>query len=136
MDKRIMTVGAALTLALIFPLPAHLFAEQIEHHGIRVEAEAKAEGCLSCHDGSVGHFVSSCTVKCDFSTSHSILKHYPPRGRERDYAPGAAILAKGIRLENGKVTCLSCHNLRNPKKNHMVVDVSKTDLCKICHIKK
>ena len=116
--------------------PMCAFAEQVEHHGVMVNADGRARDCINCHDGSRAHIVVYCTVQCDFSTAHSLFKHYPPRKDRGKYASAAAVAAKGIKLLNGKITCISCHDLRNPDKDHLVGSNSKKNLCLICHITK
>jgi len=135
MIKRPVVRYGVFLFLLFVCSPVLLHAERIEHHGVTVEAEADARDCISCHDGSLGHNVSFCTVQCGFKTSHSILKEYPPRGKERLFAPVAAVKAKGIKFIDGKVTCISCHNLKNPNEHHLVMDNSGSRLCLACHIK-
>ena len=109
--------------------------DKVVHHGNTVDAEGIAESCISCHDGSIAGNISFCTVKCDFSTPHAIMKKYPPAGKSAFYAPVAEARAKGVRIVNGKVTCISCHNLKNEGRYHLVQD-DRGKLCAICHIKK
>jgi predicted CXXCH cytochrome family protein len=111
-----------------------LHAEQVQHHGGMVDADGTASQCLSCHDGLISHNVSFCTVRCSVTGSHSIEKNYPPPGKEASFAPVASVKAKGIKLINSKVTCISCHNLRNPAKNHLVMDNQGSKLCLACHL--
>jgi hypothetical protein len=131
--KRSSAVPLFVLLAvLIAASPA--IAEKVEHHGNAVEAEGTAGSCISCHDGSIARNVSFCTIKCDFSTPHAIMKKYPPRGKKVFYAPRAVVKAKGVRIVNGMVTCISCHNLKNPARRHLILD-EKGRLCSICHIR-
>lgn len=122
----------------LFVLPAVLIAaspaiaEQVGHHGKTVEAEGTAESCLFCHDGSLARNVTYCTIKCDYRTSHSIMKKYPPRGQEASYASLAEVTAKGVRIVNGMVTCISCHDLKKQTRRHLVLDENGRH-CAICH---
>jgi len=130
------TIGRAVLVAAFFlflgsPAPGEL----ISHHSFTTEANGPAYDCISCHDGSLAHIVSYCTVMCNFSTSHSIFKRYPPPGKEREYAPAASLAAAGIKLEKGQVTCISCHDLKNPGENHLVRLRGEKNLCRVCHIK-
>jgi len=109
-------------------------AEPVEHHGLIVEEAGTAEECISCHDGSVAGHVSYCTVKCDFRTPHVIMKHYPPLRNATSFVPREVVEAKGVRFVQGKVTCISCHNLKNQYAPHLFLD-SEGQLCLICHIK-
>ncbi len=109
-------------------------AQEVEHHGYNVKLEGTVQDCLSCHDGSQAHSVSVCTVKCDFRSAHAVLKRYPPARHTSDYAPVSDVTAKGVRIVNGMVTCISCHDLRNTGRFHLVLD-EKHKLCSICHVK-
>jgi predicted CXXCH cytochrome family protein len=132
--KRLLWISVALLLATL-GLPAWLQAEQMLHHGLMVEADSPAQGCLGCHDGVSAKHVSFCTVQCDFSSPHSLMKPYPPAGREARYAPASVIVAKGIKLENGRVTCNSCHDLRKPSAGHLIMENTRSKLCLTCHIR-
>ncbi len=112
-----------------------LHAEQIMHHGLEVKITADSTDCIGCHDGMVGFSVSICTVDCKFNFSHPIMQEYPPRGKEREFAPVETLAAKGIILHNHKVACVSCHDLKNPQKYHLVMDNQQSALCYACHIK-
>lgn len=131
--KGLVNVVLVVMLGILLPMQAS--AERIDHDGVKVEADGPVRDCLSCHDGALADAVSSCSVRCDFSTGHSLMKDYPPRGKEALYSPAAVVTAKGIKLVNGKVTCISCHNLRNPSRNHLVMDNTGSKLCLTCHIR-
>ncbi len=133
---RIVPLCFVWLIAGIAPSGGLLRAEEVQHHGIKADANGTLAHCISCHDGSVAHYVSFCTVQCSAATSHSVLKHYPPRGRESDFASAATVKAKGIKLPGGNVTCISCHNIRVPAKNHLAIDNRGSGLCLACHIRK
>ncbi|MHB8844466.1 MAG: cytochrome c3 family protein [Nitrospirota bacterium] len=131
--KRLFWISCMLASAVLCsPAPAR--AEFVSHHNTTVDADSPPQDCISCHDGSVAKHVSFCTVRCNFSGSHSMMKHYPPAGQSSRYAPAAAVQARGIKLQNGQVTCISCHNLRNPSPGHLVMDNAGSRLCLSCHI--
>jgi predicted CXXCH cytochrome family protein len=122
-------------LLVVLSAASPAIADRVAHHGNTVDAEGIAESCISCHDGSIAGNVSFCTVKCDFSTPHAIMKRYPPMGKKASFfASAAEVTAKGVRIVNGKVTCVSCHNLKNAARYHLVQD-ERGRLCVICHIK-
>lgn len=129
---RILTLALALLTAMLITTAR---AELVEHHGQRVDPADAGAGCIACHDGTVAKAVSSCTVKCDFRSPHAILKEYPPRGREAQFVPLQTLAGKGIRLVNGQVTCVSCHDLRNQASRHLVVPNDGSALCLSCHVK-
>lgn len=117
-----------LTGVLLIPLfAASVFAERISHHDVTADPDSTARECLSCHDGTIG--------PCNFKGPHAGLPAYPPKGKERDYAPVAAIKAAGVRLENGKLTCISCHDLRNSGARHLIKPRQGSEICGMCHIK-
>jgi predicted CXXCH cytochrome family protein len=123
---------ALTVLSLTVPIPVR--AEVISHHTAMVEANGPAHLCISCHDGTSAKHVSFCTVKCEFSGSHALLKNYPPARKANAYAPAAVLQAKGLKLENGKVTCISCHDLRKPSRYHLVLENTESRLCLVCHV--
>lgn len=127
---KILAVG----FALLFALSGFLYAEQVEHHGQQVEQNGTTTDCIACHDGSIAKNVSVCTVKCGFNDSHSVFKDYPPRGKEGSYVPVNSLQEKGIQLVNGKVACISCHDLKKTGKYRLVIDNEKSRLCFACHI--
>jgi len=110
-------------------------AERIAHHGQLVENIGDPSSCISCHDGLTATNAHFCTVECDFKGSHSIMKDYPPRFKEDAYAPTESLTEKGIRLYNGKVSCVSCHDLNQPAKYHLIFSNNPSSLCSACHIK-
>ncbi|HEY5522164.1 MAG TPA: hypothetical protein VIK21_03160 [Desulfuromonadaceae bacterium] len=90
--------------------------------------------CIRCHDGKTGTAITPCLGKeCLLKKNHSVMNYYPPPGKEKDYAPISEIEQAGCLLENGKTTCLSCHNLTKPPP-HLIQEGDK--LCIICHIDK
>jgi predicted CXXCH cytochrome family protein len=121
-----------LLIVLFAASPA--IAEKVEHHGNMVENEGTADSCIACHDGSSAGNAAFCTVKCDFSTPHSIMRKYPPRGKRALYAPSSEVKAKGIRLVNGMVTCISCHELKSRVAYHLILD-DQGRLCAVCHLR-
>jgi hypothetical protein len=120
---------ALLTLAALVALLSadDVFAEKIIHHDVTADPDSTARECLSCHDGTVG--------KCNFQGPHSSLPKYPPKGKEREYAPVASLQTAGVRLESGKMTCISCHNLRHTGTYHLNKGRYGNEICGICHIK-
>lgn len=87
--------------------------------------------CLACHSATSTRPVSICLGDhCLYTNEHSLMHRYPPLGKESKYAPVAEIIEAGCVLEDGKVTCLSCHNLTNPPP-HLIREGD--ELCFICH---
>lgn len=87
--------------------------------------------CLKCHDGSTGKLITICLGRdCLYLRNHSMMHPYPPATKVNDYASRAEIEQAGCVLEEGKITCLSCHDLTKPAP-HLIK--SGDQLCLICH---
>jgi hypothetical protein len=133
--RRSSFLGLVMSLLAVLSVPP-LQAAQIDHHGVKADPDGPATSCLACHDGTVGRNVTYCTVQCDYRSSHSLHREYPPKrkGKNRkidQYASLEELAAKGIRLEDGKETCISCHDLRNPAPKQLIAG---KNLCRICHV--
>ena len=114
-----------------------LNAQEVLHNDNLVDSN-DPKGCLTCHNGTIARNISPCTkVSCllDPRSSHPVFKKYPPAGKESDYAPSSQVEAAGIKLKNGEVTCISCHNLMNQQEFHLVMENNDSRLCKTCHIR-
>ncbi|OGW34303.1 MAG: hypothetical protein A2010_00230 [Nitrospirae bacterium GWD2_57_9] len=109
------------------------FAEPVAHHGRTVEAESTVAECAYCHDGVDAINIAICSANCDNRHTHPVLRHYPPLGKEFDYAPAGFLLNLGIRLPDNKIACISCHNLRNRERYHLVLNNQGSKLCFTCH---
>jgi len=121
---------AAIFSALSFSTPG---AEEILHYGGKVDSEGSGIGCLSCHDGLIAPSVKLTVTIGNFFCGHPINRDYPPVNNPESYLPIEQVTAAGIKLLNGQVTCISCHNLKNPEKPHLAVTIDKSDLCFSCH---
>ena len=121
-----------LTAFLCIAVPLPLAAELVQHHYVLAESEGTASDCLSCHDPSLAGDAKYCTTKCGIIKSHSIEKEYPPAENRELYASLAEVTARGIKLIDGKLSCISCHNLKNPGRFHLAAD--GRELCIICHV--
>ena len=99
--------------------------------------------CLTCHD-------SSLAVNVDFNYRNSpgrAIQLRPidckdhPNGM--DYSSYEALgkgqfkyispLNSNMKLVNGRVGCLTCHNPLNPEKGHLVMSDFRSALCQTCH---
>lgn len=128
-------IAATVLLAFLLNLPKDgVSAERVAHYGQMVENNGGPNDCIVCHDGLIAPDAHYCTVECGFGASHSIFKEYPPRSKEGSYAPVESLQEKGMRLFNGKVSCVSCHDLRKSTKYHLIMDNSRSALCFSCHL--
>ncbi len=91
--------------------------------------------CLTCHDGTISK-MSSVGVreglwKHGIGLSHPVGVRYPREGDfvNRDFLP------REIRLFDGKVGCLSCHDPYAKGRNLLVMNNRRSRLCLSCHKK-
>lgn len=123
-------IGLAITCSVL------LKAEQVPHHGYYVDSEGTHTTCLSCHDGIIAEGIPICLETiCFYNASHPINKNYPPPDKLREYVPAALAEHSGIIFSNGKISCISCHNVRNPNRYHLRVENRESKLCLTCHLK-
>lgn len=108
-------------------------AEEILHHGLKADSEGSSTDCLSCHDGVLAKPVMLSVTVGNYFCSHPINRNYPPVNSQDAYRTVEQVTAAGIKLSNGQVSCISCHNLKNPNAPHLAVPLDKSDLCFTCH---
>ncbi|MBU0910011.1 MAG: hypothetical protein KKA54_06450 [Proteobacteria bacterium] len=123
-------------LVLMGAYPLH--AREVVHYKLLVDSE-DAQKCISCHYGQENDSKNSrCSKNCmiDPGSSHPVAKKYPPRGKEKEYIPLKELRKTGlIKLQDGTITCISCHDVANNIAYHTVVEDRGTQLCKLCHIR-
>ncbi|WP_239026895.1 cytochrome c3 family protein [Geomonas oryzisoli] len=119
-------IAIALGGMLLFEMGEANIYHQTSANHILTMAE-----CLACHSEDSIRPVSVCLHDhCLYTNEHPVQRRYPPSATTREFAPVADILAAGCVLEDGKITCLSCHNLTRPAP-HLIRDGD--ELCYICH---
>ncbi len=124
------------SLLLVIVLTNSSDAGQVQHHGYLVSGDGGSHECLSCHNGSRARPVSSCLRgNCPLEGPHPVEKPYPPAGLETEFLPTFELERARIKLVNGRISCISCHNLSNPQPMHPAVDPATTNLCLLCHLK-
>jgi len=128
------------------PLPQRLFDVQPVHKFARSTVL-----CLSCHDGTIASeivgggdddFYAAGAV-VNPQRDHPVGVRYPPIQRDgsalrRDYAPVAKLESEGaIKLPNGRVECVSCHDPHNSLgiRGMLVKSDRRSALCLSCHLK-
>ena len=99
--------------------------------------------CLGCHDGTMAKAVNHRISDGDthrvksietIKGSHPIGMDYNAFARSKEYVPSNT-LAADIKLINGKVGCVSCHNLLGRNDKYLAVDNTRSGLCFSCHNK-
>jgi len=100
-----------------------------------VEHESVTAFCLSCHQESkkTAQAVAEDRQQAPQMTRlHPMEVKYPRRSRSHRPIED---LYKGIRLTNGKVTCLSCHGGRKRSNHYLSNNPRNPNLCTHCHLK-
>lgn len=126
-----------------------------------VQLDAVAEACLACHNGTAAGHITVKSAEAPLQVAGTLNVNHPvgmdyneyAYRKPRSYQPSAA-LDPNIRLVDGKVGCVSCHQLKEdaprqlamaqtePEKNsnctssdQLTVGPGEADLCLACHIK-
>ncbi|GAB4294197.1 MAG: cytochrome c [Desulfuromonadia bacterium] len=110
--------------------------------GERQTVDSFSSDCMSCHDGMNAPYhdvrIRNGARRGGLSletvlASHPIGMHYGSAAYENRSLRGVDELDPNIILADGRVGCLSCHNMLNPDKFHLVVDNGQSGLCFQCH---
>jgi predicted CXXCH cytochrome family protein len=105
--------------------------------------------CLGCHDGTVatstitGAHVMLAGVRGGFQPPEGFVWRDHPIGipypsYRRDYRPESYVTKTGkIRLPEGRIECISCHDPHNEAgvKGLLVMSNRRSALCLTCHVK-
>jgi len=110
------------------------FCGNNRYHQAKAAGVLSMQECLGCHNGKMGKAITICIGdKCLLNKNHSLMSVYPPPGKEMSYASKSEVEQAGGFFENGKTTCMSCHNLTKPPPRLLR---EGDQLCVICHIDK
>jgi len=100
--------------------------------------------CLSCHDGSVGKSVQVRTGSFRHGfrpedsaqeLSHPVGVNYRRAMMKRGGLHPPEKIDKRIMLVNGRVSCVSCHDMSSREHNLLTVPIQGSKLCLECHDK-
>ena len=104
--------------------------------------------CLSCHDGTIATSTIGSShamlagVREGFKMPGGFVGRDHPIGvpyslKRGEFHPLAFVQGKGIRLPDGRVECVSCHDPHNQHgfSGLLVVSNRRSALCLTCHIK-
>lgn len=105
--------------------------------------DAPSRLCLECHDGTVASakdpaLTTSSTgsvIDGDGRSSHPVGIVYPPpgdSGAEGSYVP-AEHLDSRLLLPDGRVSCVTCHDVYSPGEALLVMRNDESRLCFACH---
>jgi len=114
---------------------AHSFGELTQVAGGALLDKFSTE-CLSCHDGSLSKAPQMEVTQGIWrhtagKESHPIGVVYPRSGDFKD--PQA--LSSDIRLFDGRLGCLSCHEMYSKENNKLAMSNNRSKLCLSCHKK-
>ncbi len=162
-----------VTLLIATPAFAGGFAEKFKRFVLGSEAEAyslnpydsgmdeEAEACINCHNGVTATHITIKNAEAPIQIRGFRTVNHPV-GMSYDYYVSKkpmgyrprSILDANIRFVDGKVTCISCHELKSDElqglayassnlrsnedctaSNQLTTGPRKTDLCMACHIK-
>lgn len=113
-----------------------LCGDETEHHGSMVNGDGTYLECLACHDGVTAKVMAPCITEiCVMKTDHPVNRPYPPPSKLHQYTPAAVAEMAGVKLVNGRIDCISCHNLGNPGRFHLRIEDIRSRLCLACHLK-
>ena len=132
---RTATVAITIVTIILVVLGINLFfqAEAVEHHGYKVDIKAGRSGCLSCHDDVLAKTIPRCMPVCLFAESHPVNQAYPPPNRRNEFKPVSVTEQGGIKFVDGKIDCISCHNLLVNNRSHLRIQNRENQLCTFCH---
>lgn len=102
-----------------------------------VGVDSYSVDCLTCHDGST---VAGGEVRIydhaggnAIGKSHPIGTDYIDASFRRSGLVRIDRLDRRIVLIDGKIGCLSCHDMLNPGRFHLAVSTAGSGLCMACH---
>jgi len=137
-----------LVIALLIAISALILSETdchasvkllVVHFGQLVDNESNSYECLSCHDHNSAKGVGFQLWKHGASAnplgSHPLEITYPEEwsGNTR-FALPSVIENSGLRLLDGKLACITCHDLRLQSHEHLLaVSLKGSQLCLVCH---
>lgn len=95
--------------------------------------------CITCHDGtlagSIHYKVSSESSSIGtINGSHPVGTDYTRYISKREYVPSYD-LPRNMILMNGKISCVTCHDMLSRNQAYLVVDMTSSNLCFSCHRK-
>ena len=98
--------------------------------------------CLSCHDGASATDSANMTPGTPQRGyldgehhNHPVGVRYQRPSRAKDASPlhPASLLPRQVNLPDGKVSCISCHNLYAGSRYLLTVPIQGSRLCLTCH---
>ena len=104
---------------------------------MRINASDDIESCGKCHNGQVAHDIAIKVIGTDLVNDHPVSMRYAGLGwDDPDFRPPDTPdgFANGVKLYNGNVECMSCHNVHDPSRE-VLLRANAEVLCLTCHVK-
>jgi len=120
---------------------AHVNASRESDRHAFGSLDSASLGCLSCHDGVTAPETGYTTAGGhgggrldDAGRNHPVGVPYTTmRQGKSTHLRGQASLPPQVRLPNGRVSCISCHNLYSESAKLLSVPIEESALCFTCH---
>jgi len=99
--------------------------------------------CITCHDGTLAGSIHYKVSSMDqgegrsvgsINGSHPVGTDYSRYISKREYVPSYN-LPRNMILMNGKISCVTCHDMLSRNQAYLVVDMTSSNLCFACHRK-
>jgi predicted CXXCH cytochrome family protein len=107
-----------------------------------IDVDAHSLHCLGCH--TTGSYAGGGTVNvgkngivrhASGAAAHPIGRVYRDVSRNGDYHPESQLAQKKILLSDGKISCISCHEVYKKEHGKLVITMDRSALCFGCHDK-
>lgn len=112
------------------------------HNGSRLLDPISME-CITCHDGTLASAVNYKVKTADqagvksfdaIAGSHPVGMDYTRFGNSKQFVPYYR-LPQNMVLMDGRVACITCHDMLSSNKAYLAVDLNGSGLCFTCHNK-
>jgi predicted CXXCH cytochrome family protein len=134
--KSVVTMVGCSLLLLFVAGSRVILAAPVNHHGNAVDTNARYTTCLNCHDGVIANEASPCLASnCFFEGRHPVDRPFPPANKHEEFVTLMELVEAGIPLLQGRVDCISCHDLLKETKDHLRIEIDGSKLCYACHLK-
>lgn len=107
-----------------------------------MDIDAHSLHCLGCHTsgsyagGGIVSLGSNGVMRhASGAAAHPIGRLYSSVSRNADYQPESVLLQKKILLSDGKVSCVSCHEVYKKEHGKLIITMDRSALCFACHAK-
>lgn len=94
-------------------------------------------GCMACHDGTLGKngMMKLQGDNSAISGGHSMGVDYNNISYRKSGYRNIHNIRQSIKFVDGRLGCLSCHDLQNKEKKHLAAPMESSKLCFECHSK-